>query len=207
MGEKRGNDMTIPRGGPRTAALPGIPGEKRDLTPNDMRAGQADVGSAPASSPRSILLIITVVAAGLAALYLIGARTIVAPVFTDPVGPRAFPTLIAGGLFASAIVMLIGYLQARRSGETEPASGWASFSWTVPGVVVWTLAYLALFEWLGYVIATALYIVPLMMYFNRRRPLVNIVVGGGFSLASYVCLAVLLGAQLPTGTLVESLLH
>ncbi len=154
-----------------------------------------------------VLLITAIVAAALAGFYLLQVRDIVAPLYTDPVGPKAFPTLIGIGMLVSAGIMVMEYLQARKSGEAGAGSEQLSFSWTIPGAVVWTFAYLAVFEWLGYVLATAFYIVPLMMVFNRERPFVNVVVGLLFSIVSYLCLAVMLEAQLPTGTLVEGFLY
>ncbi len=184
-----------------------IPSAEKGIAAAGAANAPPSAPDAAAGRPYPVLLIAAAVAAALAGFYLLQVRDIVAPLYTDPVGPKAFPTLIGIGMLVSAGIMVMEYLQARKSGEAEAGSEQLSFSWAIPGVVVWTFAYLAVFEWLGYVLATAFYIIPLMMVFNRGRPLVNIVVGLLFSMVSYLCLAVLLEAQLPTGTLVERFLY
>ena len=44
----------------------------------------------------------------------------------------------------------------------------------VAGVAVWTLCYFLVFEKLGFVIATAIYLVALTSYFNPGKPIPNV---------------------------------
>lgn len=171
------------------------------------------------SQALSLTLVVALVAFGLGGVYLFGITRIVVPLFADPIGARAFPTVIAFGMLISGVLLVIEHIQARKASGQEPKSeatgeakgeakseDWPTLSWTVVGVAAWTAVYLAVFEFLGFLIATALYLIPLMIYFYRGRVVLNIVISVAFAVASYLSLAVALDAQLPTGTLVESLL-
>jgi putative tricarboxylic transport membrane protein len=64
-----------------------------------------------------------------------------------------------------------------------------------------TLGYFFLFSWLGYAIATALYLYALMAIFNPGKTGANALTATGFSLGSYLAFTRLFGAQIPAGLL------
>lgn len=92
-------------------------------------------------------------------------RTYEAPISYEPVGPAAFPLLMAG-----LMAVLGGWLAVRPqpkaadAGADEPLFGAASIRVLI--LVVAMLAYAVLFQWLGFVIATALMTVPVGRVFG-----------------------------------------
>jgi putative tricarboxylic transport membrane protein len=57
------------------------------------------------------------------------------------------------------------------------------------------------FESLGYVIATSIYLLVLMAYFNRGKWVANVLTSVLFSIGSYVMFVKLLGVSLAPGIL------
>ncbi|MEQ1774115.1 MAG: tripartite tricarboxylate transporter TctB family protein [Burkholderiales bacterium] len=123
----------------------------------------------------------------------------------DPLGPKAFPRLLGGGLLIAAAMLLAEMLKARKSepeAKTEPAepSGNSSFK-IVAGVVVVTGLYFALFEPLGYAISTSLFLLVMTSYFNKGKRLANVLTSLIYGFASYYMFTTLLGVNLPRGPL------
>ncbi len=153
----------------------------------------------------SVTLVVAIAAVAIGGFYVFGITRIFVPLFADPIGAKAFPTVIAAGMFISAIMLVFEHLRERKAADGAPAQ-WPALSWVVLGAVAWTAVYLAVFEWLGYIVGTTLYLIPLMIYFYPRRPGVCVAVAIIFCAVSYIGLAELLGAQLPTGTAFAGLL-
>jgi putative tricarboxylic transport membrane protein len=70
----------------------------------------------------------------------------------------------------------------------------------IAGVVVWTFLFFLVFEKLGYVIATTIYLIVLTSYFNRGRWITNVVTAVVFCVGSYWMFKVL-GVNLAQGIL------
>ena len=68
-------------------------------------------------------------------------------------------------------------------------------------MVVWTGLYIAVFERLGYVIATTIYLLALMAYFHPGRWITNILTSVLFCAGSYVMFNYVLGVNLAKGIL------
>lgn len=123
----------------------------------------------------------------------------------DPLGPKAFPRLLGVGLVLTAIFLLLEILRARK---TAPSATTATSETPGPsvypviaGAVVWTFLYFLVFERLGYVIATTIYLLALMTYFNRGKRLANVLTSVLFCIGSYVMFTKLLGVNLARGIL------
>jgi putative tricarboxylic transport membrane protein len=58
-----------------------------------------------------------------------------------------------------------------------------------------------MFEALGYVLATSIYLLVLTSYFNRGKWVANVLTSVLFSLISYLMFTKLLGVNLPPGIL------
>ncbi|OBZ93433.1 hypothetical protein ADU59_21500 [Pararhizobium polonicum] len=138
--------------------------------------------------------------------YAVLASQLRTPAFSDPMGPRAVPYLIAAGLGLSCIALLFEHVivQTRRnadvsSTETRNADG------GLTGTAVLTLClltgYYLLLERLGFILSTGLFLLAFLSFTNHRRWLVNLAVATLFPIAAYVLLATLLGARLPVGIL------
>jgi putative tricarboxylic transport membrane protein len=122
----------------------------------------------------------------------------------DPLGPKAFPRLLGVGLVITAIVLLLEILRARkaavpRTAPPDPESRGAAL--VVGAVALWTLIYFMLFERLGYILSTSIYLLVLTGYFNRGKTVANVLTSVLFPVISYLMFTKLLGVNLPPGLL------
>lgn len=123
----------------------------------------------------------------------------------DPLGPKAFPRMLGIGLLLAAAMLLAEMIRDRRKaavtdpGQSSGAWKWQPHDWVVVAVAAWTALYVLAFEPLGYMLASALYLLALMAYFNRRRWLMNILTSVIFVVLSYVAFTKLLGVTLARG--------
>lgn len=141
----------------------------------------------------------------LALVYFYGTSQIPALEIGDPLGPKAFPYLLGIALLGATGLLVIEHWKDRRSAATAPAAEPAAkpdrrHLPVLAAVVAWIAVYFALFETLGYVIATSIFLVPLMAWFNRGKWLANILSAVLFSAGSYVTFA-WLDVRLPQGIL------
>jgi len=141
-----------------------------------------------------------------AGLYLFATSQIPSLEIGDPLGPKAFPRLLGAGLLITAVMLLMEILRARRSGAAaakaaEAPSEERGHYLVIAGVVVWTGLYYAVFEYLGYMLATAIFLLALMSYFHRNHWLTNGLTAVIFSVASYALFVKALGVTLAPGIL------
>ena len=111
----------------------------------------------------------------------------------EPVGPRAFPMLLA------ALIGLAGiWLVARPS--AHPAAVEAGRAPALIGGIAAILAYALLFQWLGFIVATALMALPVGLAFGGswRRSFAG---GLGLGIGLFLLFDKLLDVVLPTGLL------
>jgi putative tricarboxylic transport membrane protein len=145
--------------------------------------------------------VISVLSFALAVAYLLATRQIPALEIGDPLGPRAFPQLLGAGLILAAILLFIETLKKAPRAEGEAAASAGSPWGVVALVAVWTGAYFLLFETLGYVVASAAYLLVLMAVFNRGRWTMNVATAVLFSAVTYWVFTRQLGVTLPAGLL------
>jgi putative tricarboxylic transport membrane protein len=123
----------------------------------------------------------------------------------DPLGPKAFPALVGGGLILSAVLLMFETWSKRRALQgtrVEPRSKDDKHVILVLlGMIVWTGVYYYFFETAGYLIATPIFLLGLVSYFNKGKHLTNVLVAAGFTGAVYLLFSVLLGVPLPSGPL------
>jgi putative tricarboxylic transport membrane protein len=142
--------------------------------------------------------VISVLSLALAVAYLMATRQIPALEIGDPLGPRAFPQLLGAGLILAAILLFVETL--KKSPPAEGAAAAAGSHWGVVAfVTVWTGAYFLLFEALGYVVASAAYLLVLMAVFNRGRWAMNVATAVLFAAVTYWVFTRQLGVTLPAG--------
>ena len=120
----------------------------------------------------------------------------------DPLGPKAFPRLLGVALVITALVLLIEMLRApkQRKPQPQPKENNRGAYLVIAAVVVWTFLYFLVFEKLGYVIATTIYLVVMTAYFNRGRWIANVGTAVLFCVGSYWAFKVL-GVNLAQGIL------
>jgi len=140
-----------------------------------------------------------------AAIYLFADAGLRTARIGDPLGPKAFPALVGGGLILSAVLLVFETLAKRRTLEDrtiEPRTKDEKHLVLVMiGMVVWSGLYYYVFETLGYLIATPLFLFGLLSYFNQRKYLTNVLVALGFTGIVYLLFSILLGVPLPSGPL------
>lgn len=122
----------------------------------------------------------------------------------DPLGPKAFPRLLGVGLVITAVVLLLEILRARKTasvarGDAHPRDRGAQL--VVAGVAVWILCYFLVFEKLGFVIATTIFLIGLTSYFNRGKWVANVSTSVLFCLGGYLMFTKALGVNLAPGIL------
>ena len=123
----------------------------------------------------------------------------------DPLGPKAFPRLLGIALLFTAVILLMEMIRGRKPAPASdvPARAPADRAsyLIVGGVTVWTFLYFLVFEPLGYIIATSIYLLVLTSYFNRGKWTTNVLTSVLFSLGSYIMFVKLLGVNLARGIL------
>jgi putative tricarboxylic transport membrane protein len=134
---------------------------------------------------------------------------------SDPLGPKAFPALVGIGLIASALLLLIERhhkvridpLSAAKAAPphdepgTNPGDGVKHSPLVLVGMVMWTALYYFCFARVGYLIATTVFLLGLLTYFNRKRYKTNIAVALGFTLVFDLLFSLVLGVPMPAGLL------
>jgi putative tricarboxylic transport membrane protein len=123
----------------------------------------------------------------------------------DPLGPKAFPRLLGILLVITAGILLLEMIRGRKpvAPSDVPSRGPADrISYmVVGGVTVWTFLYFLVFEPLGYVISTSIFLLVLTAILNKGKWTQNVLTSIGFSLGSYIMFVKLLGVNLAPGIL------
>lgn len=146
-----------------------------------------------------VILICTVL---IAVIYLWASTQIPTLEIGDPLGPKAFPRLLGVALLIAAGIFGLELWKDR--GKKAPEATAPVFDMQVIPVlaivVAWTAAYYLVFNELGFVVSTSIFLLPLMAYFNRGKWIANVASAVGFSLLIY-WLFVKLDVNLPSGIL------
>lgn len=147
-----------------------------------------------------IILACTLVLAG---VYFWATTKIPSLELGDPLGPKAFPRMLIAGLLIAAVMLLLEILRDRarkiENGSTSAKWRLEPHHWIVPAIAVWTGLYVAVFEALGYMLATVIYLLALTAFFNRNRWLMNVLTSVLFTAISYFAFTKLLGVNLARG--------
>ena len=139
----------------------------------------------------------------LAAVYFYATTLIPSLEIGDPLGPKAFPRLLGVCLLIGAGMLALEMWRERRQGEAPPPAREprdVRHLWILGGVVIWTAIYYAVLEPLGYIVASAIYLLALMAWFNRGKWTANVLTAVLYSALSYL-MFVKLDVNLPKGIL------
>jgi putative tricarboxylic transport membrane protein len=147
-----------------------------------------------------VIFVCTLILAG---IYFYATEKLPSLEIGDPLGPKAFPRLLTVVLVFTAVLLLFEIIRAKRkparpAARAEPIDYGAFL--IIAGVVVWTFGYFLIFERLGFMISTSIYLLGLMAYFHRGKWGSNVLSAFGFSIGSYYLFKVL-GVQLAPGIL------
>lgn len=137
----------------------------------------------------------------LAAVYLYATAQIPTLEIGDPLGPKAFPILLGIALIVAAILLIIETLKKSREPRAEVPRENLRHLWFIGGVTLWTALYFGVFDRVGYLVATVIYLLVLMAVFNPGKWLANALTSVLFAVGSYVLFVKILGVVLPVGIL------
>ena len=122
----------------------------------------------------------------------------------DPLGPKAFPRLLGIALVITAFVLLFEIIK-RKPPPPKATAGATPEVRAAPALIgavaLCTLLYFLAYERLGFIIATTLYLLVLMGYFNRGKWVANVLTSVLFPIISYFMFTKALGVNLPAGIL------
>lgn len=140
----------------------------------------------------------------LALVYFYGTSQIPSLEIGDPLGPKAFPYLLGVALLVATGLLVLEHWKETRSATPGPAKPTENPDRrhlpVLAGVVAWISIYFASFETLGFVVATSIFLLALMAWFNRGKWLANALSAVLFSVGSYATFA-WLDVRLPNGIL------
>lgn len=140
----------------------------------------------------------------LAVVYGAAASRLPTPAFSDPVGPRMFPYILAAGLCIASVALVVEHnvLKRRDAGSRSvPAGEEGGLSGVSLAALGMLTVYYVVFDYLGFLVATALFLIVFLTYSNRGQWKVNLIVTLLFPVAAYFLLDTLFGARLPDGIL------
>ncbi|MBS3979428.1 MAG: tripartite tricarboxylate transporter TctB family protein [Rhodobacteraceae bacterium] len=127
----------------------------------------------------------------------------------DPVGPRAAFYLCGGVLVAGGLLITLRHWLAMRAGRgrladmegTGDTEGHPASLKRPLLLIGCCLAYAALFQPLGYLLATPPFVLAALAALDQRRWVPNLAIALGFTLISYAVFAIGLGVRMPHGPL------
>jgi len=147
-----------------------------------------------------VIFVCTIV---IAAVYFYATTLIPSLDIGDPLGPKAFPRLLGVCLLIGAGLLFVEMWKDRKAAAHRSA---AAAPWdlrhlrVLAAVTVWTAAFYVVFEKAGYIVATSVYLLALMAWFNRGKWIANAASAVLFSVLSYV-MFLKLDVRLPAGVL------
>jgi putative tricarboxylic transport membrane protein len=129
--------------------------------------------------------------------------------FGDPLGPRAFPRILTAALLITVVLLLFEMFFSKHDKKAEPApettrAGDAAQDgpgtrWVIPATVTATALYFFLFEPLGFVISSSVYLLAMTMYFNPGKVVANALVSLLVPVTCYLLFSQVLGVDLARG--------
>jgi putative tricarboxylic transport membrane protein len=120
----------------------------------------------------------------------------------DTVGPRAFPYLIAAGLFISGTGIFAGALSRDAPADKAEGHNWIAIL-AISGALI---AQMLLMKPLGWIPVSTVAFAIVAWVFGSRRVLRNLAFGATLACATFILFNYGLGFRLPVGALVEALL-
>lgn len=139
----------------------------------------------------------------IAAAYFYGTAQIPSLQIGDPLGPKAFPYLVGIGLLVSAAWLLLETMRAKKASQpaVEEASSDRSHLILIGAIVAWIALYFGVFERLGFLLSTPIFLFGLMAYLNRGKWIANGLTSVLFTISIYALFSKVLGVSLAKGIL------
>ncbi|MFF5208829.1 tripartite tricarboxylate transporter TctB family protein [Streptosporangium sp. NPDC000396] len=166
--------------------------------------GAADRGAGPALSWRRPELVLALVVLGLGVFVIVGTADVTAAGSSLGLGPRFFPMIVGSALLLIGLFYAIDVVRGGHGDpeESEDVDTGARADWrTVALVSAIFLAFAALLDLLGWIIAGALLFFGLSVVLGATRRLQAGVIAILLSTGSYLAFVKGLGVTLPAGLL------
>lgn len=136
-------------------------------------------------------------------IYFFATRNLPETAVADPIGPRAFPYIIATGMIIVGLVLAL-----KREPLTEKNRA-VIFNLSTEKELMINIGYTCvagivfglILEPVGYLISTFAFMTAMMFITNGRRILYNLSIGLLFAVTTYVLFFILLEVSLPRGIL------
>lgn len=138
----------------------------------------------------------------LALAYGAGALSLPEAMFGDPWAPRIYPLIISGSMSILSIVLIITELKRQReTKKAEPVRiGLGPDGKIVSFIVILSLCYTLLFDVLGFVVSTFLFLEATMIYISKAKKMLwPTVIALLFAVGVYFLFGKFLGVTLPPG--------
>lgn len=132
--------------------------------------------------------------------YGLGALMLPAAAFGDPNAPKVYPLIIAGGLIAMSMVLFVFEFRKQKEGRAEEK---VKFQLQDEGkmvafVSVACVIYAFLFDSIGYVLATFLFIESVMIFITKGKKMLGPTLWAlGFAVGIYYLFGHVFGITLP----------
>jgi hypothetical protein len=131
--------------------------------------------------------------------YYIAADGIPRSLLSDTVGPGGAPKLLALGLGASSVLLIVrSFLSRRPVSDTGEASGWRPHALAL-GMLGFGIGYLLLVSHLGYVLTLFLLITGVIVYSGMRLSVRLVLIGAAGSVLFWIIFAMLFRTSMPSG--------
>jgi putative tricarboxylic transport membrane protein len=147
-------------------------------------------------------LITGLAAVAIGAIYSLMAFLLPRSPFGDPMRHMIFPIIVGTGMVALGLALTISEMvklpQAKEAVKVRLPKTLSLYGKEMVIAITASLAYAFIFERVGYVIATILYLGSILFLINGKKgAVVNVIVAVVFSVSVYTLFAYVLGVALP----------
>ncbi len=117
----------------------------------------------------------------------------------DPMGPGKYPIALAAATFVlSFLLVCLGDKKRQENKEDSEQERESAAFQPLLVTVVAMLVYLCVFEIIGFILSSVLFLFGLSMYYDRTQWKIAILYSVGFTAILYLLFRVMLGILLPT---------
>ena len=136
----------------------------------------------------------------LALAYGIGALMLPPAAFGDPHAPKVYPLIISGLMAVLSVMLLVSEMKKQKAGTAEKKVAFKleNEGKLVAFVSIACVVYAILFDQIGYVLATFLFLETIMMYISKaKKMLLPTICSIAFAVGVYLLFNNVFGVTLP----------
>jgi hypothetical protein len=161
-------------------------------------------------------IVIGIILLIVSAFYYLSTSDFPPPTKADNLGPSFFPTLLTVTLAVLSLLLILGSLLSRRSGNEDGAvikgaerleedsfSGENISYKLLLGTIGLSILYVGLLSVLGFLVCTPLFLIILIRFLGYERWVNNVAASVGLTATLYLLFVIALGVNLPQGIFFE----